>query len=280
METIKNATYGGERPLFASHNLEVDHVTITPGESALKCCSDIIARNCEFQGKYPFWHVDRYLIEDCTFTVGARAALWYGTHCVMRRCRVEAPKMFRELNHVTIEDTDFPDGEEMLWSCRNIRLRNVKIDKCDYLMMHSSNIDIRDYEQHGNYSFQYCRDVTIENADIHSKDAFWETENVTLRNCRLTGEYLGWHSRNLHLIDCHISGTQPLCYCENLVLENCSFDADADLAFEDSEVNAVITTPVTSIKNPRTGTIRVPAVGELIIDKNVLTPADANVIVG
>ena len=33
---IKNTTYGGERPLFASHGLRMEHVTIQAGESALK----------------------------------------------------------------------------------------------------------------------------------------------------------------------------------------------------------------------------------------------------
>ena len=41
---------------------------------------------------------------------------------------------------------------------------------------------------------------------------------------------------------------------------------DTDLAFERSEVEATITTPVASIKNPLRGSIRVPAVGEVIRD--------------
>lgn len=41
---------------------------------------------------------------------------------------------------------------------------------------------------------------------------------------------------------------------------------DADLCFEKSEVDATITTPVISIKNPLSGTIRVPVVGEIIYD--------------
>ena len=73
---------------------------------------------------------------------------------------------------------------------------------------------------------------------------------------------------------CHISGTQPLCYCEELVLEDCTFDADADLAFEDSDLLATILSPVTSIKNPRSGSITLPSAGEVIIDANVLQPAD------
>lgn len=39
-----------------------------------------------------------------------------------------------------------------------------------------------------------------------------------------------------------------------------------DLAFERSEVEASITTPVDSIKNPLSGCITVPSVGEVICD--------------
>ena len=40
----------------------------------------------------------------------------------------------------------------------------------------------------------------------------------------------------------------------------------ADLSFEKSEVEAEITTAVDSIKNPRSGTIKVRGVGEIIMD--------------
>ena len=51
---------------------------------------------------------------------------------------------------------------------------------------------------------------------------------------------------------------------------------DCDLAFERSEVEAQITTPVISIKNPLSGHISVPAVGEVIRD---LSGADGVVMV-
>ena len=277
MEIISNKEFGGERPLFASHHLELDNVTIHAGESALKCCSDIIARHCRFEGKYPFWHVKKFEITDCEFTPGARAALWYSSDLRMVDTQVDAPKMFREMDGVDLERVNIPDAQETLWHCRNVRLRDVSVKNADYLFMHSSDIDIDRYHQEGNYSFQYCRNVVIRNAEIHSKDAFWGTENVTVYDSRLTGEYLAWHSKGLRLVRCHISGTQPLCYCEGLVLEDCTFDADADLAFEDSSLTATILSPVTSIKNPRTGSITVESAGEIIIDENVLAPADCKI---
>lgn len=277
MEVIKDKEFGGERPLFASHGLELDNVTIHAGESALKCCSDIVARHCRFEGKYPFWHVKGFEVIDCLFTPGARAALWYSSGLRMRDTQVDAPKMFREMDGVDLERVNIPDAQETLWHCRNVKLREVEVKNADYLFMHSENIDIDHYRQEGNYSFQYCKNVVICNAEIHSKDAFWNTENVTVYDSSLSGEYLAWHSKGLRLVRCHIAGTQPLCYCEDLVLEDCTFDADADLAFEDSSLHATILSPVTSIKNPRTGSIEVKSVGELIIDEHVLPPADCKI---
>ncbi|MCM1292098.1 MAG: DUF3737 family protein [Bacteroides sp.] len=274
MKTIQNQEFGGERPLFASHDLRLENVTIHAGESAIKESSNIEAVNCRFEGKYPFWHVDGFLIDNCLFTEGARAALWYSRNLVMKDTLVEAPKMFREMDNLSLTNVRIPDAQETMWHVSNVRLRNVEVAHADYLFMHSRDIDIANYKQQGNYSFQYCRNVNIADADIDSKDAFWNTENVTVRNTRLTGEYLGWHSKGLHLINCHISGTQPLCYCTGLVLENCTFDADADLAFEESEVNATISSAVTSIKNPTTGHIKVKSVGEIILDENIKQPAD------
>lgn len=267
MEIIKNQEFGGERPLFGSKDLRLENVTIHAGESALKCCSDIEAVDCRFEGKYPFWHVDGFKVEKCLFTPGARAALWYSRNLEMKDTQVDAPKMFREMDGIILCNVNIPDAEETLWHCHNVDIENVEVKNADYLFMHSSNIRIRNWRQHGNYSFQYCRNVEIHDADIHSKDAFWGTENVTIYDSSLSGEYLGWHSRRLTLVRCKISGTQPLCYARDLTLIDCEFDKDCDLAFEDAEVKASILTPVTSIKNPRRGSISAPSFGEIIIDE-------------
>lgn len=278
MKVIKDKEYEGERPLFGEHDLRLENVVIHTGESALKRCRNIEAVDCRFEGKYPFWHVDGFKIEKCLFTPGARAALWYSRGLNMKDTLVEAPKMFREMEDITLENVVLKDAQETMWHCRNISLRHVQMHNADYLFMHCENIRIRNYLQHGNYSFQYTKNVEISDAEIHSKDAFWNTENVTVRDSSLSGEYLGWHSHGLHLINCHISGSQPLCYCHDLVMENCTFDPDCDLAFEDSTLRATLTSPVTSIKNPRSGVIRVPSVGEVIIDGNILAPADCKII--
>ncbi len=274
METISNEEFGGERPLFASKNLRLDHVTFHAGESALKCCSNIEAIECLFEGKYPFWHTKGFRVEKCVFTPGARAALWYSSDLVMTDTQVDAPKMFREMQRLSLQGVKIPDAQETLWHCKDVKLRDVEVHNADYLFMHSENIDIENYRQQGNYSFQYCKNVEIRNAIIDSKDAFWGTENVTVYNSELTGEYLGWHSKNLRLVGCKISGTQPLCYCENLIMENCTMAEDAVLAFEDSTLKADVRSAITSVKNPRSGSMNANSIGELIKDENILATAD------
>lgn len=122
--------------------------------------------------------------------------------------------------------------------------------------------------------------MAIRNCVINCKDAFWNSENVTVYDSEINGEYLGWYTKNLRLINCRISGTQPLYYCQNLVLENCVLAPDCDLAFEYSDVHASLTAPVTSIRNPVSGCITAPAVGEIIYDAYARTPQRCTITTG
>ena len=277
MDLIKDQYFEGERPLYARHGLRIENVTIGPGESSLKEGSDLEAENCEFQGKYPFWECKNVTIKNCIFREGGRAAIWYSKDIEMADCLVEAPKMFRRISDLKLENVKFPNALETFWDCKDIEAKNIEADKGDYIFMHCSDIKIDGLRLQGNYSFQYAKDVVIRNADMDTKDAFWEAEDVTVYDSRINGEYLGWYSKNLHLVNCKIGGTQPLCYCENLVLENCVFEEDADLAFEYSDVEASIIGPVTSVKNPRTGRINADRYGEIILDGNIKSPADCEI---
>ena len=277
MEIIKDQYFEGERPLYARHGLRIENVTIGPGESSLKEGSDLEAEDCEFQGKYPFWECKNVTIKNCIFREGGRAAIWYSKDIEMADCLVEAPKMFRRISDVKLENVKFPNALETFWDCKDIEAKNIEADKGDYIFMHCSDVKIDGFRLQGNYSFQYAKDVVIRNADLDTKDAFWEAEDVTVYDSRINGEYLGWYSKNLHLVNCKIGGTQPLCYCENLVLENCVFEEDADLAFEYSDVEASIIGPVTSVKNPRTGRINADSYGEIILDGNMKAPGDCEI---
>ena len=277
METIQNHYFEGERPLYVRHGLRLENVVIGPGESALKEGSDFEAEGCEFKGKYPFWECRNVIIRNCIFREGGRAAIWYSKDCKMYDTLVEAPKMFRRIHDVYVENAKFPNAQETFWDCKDVELKNVEVHNGDYLFMHTEDVKIDGFTLRGNYSFQYAKDVVIRNADMETKDAFWEAENVTVYDSRINGEYLGWYAKNLRLVNCKIGGTQPLCYCDNLVLENCVFEEDADLAFEYSDVEASILGPVTSVKNPRAGRIMADSYGDVILDKNIKMPGDCQI---
>lgn len=279
MEIISNKEFGGERPLYASHNLRLENVTIHVGESSIKECSNIEAEGCTFEGKYVFWETDGFKVHNSYFAESARSSLWYSRNCRITSCRCDAPKLFRRMTGIYVADTNFPNGEQYLWDCQQIEMHNVRIDNCDYAFMHSSDIKLYNYHQEGNYGFQQAKNVEIHNAVINSKDAFWEAENVTLVDCEVNGEYLGWYAKNMKLVRCHLSGEQLLCYVDGLTLEDCTFAPDANLLFEYSVVNGNIKGDVTSIKNPTSGTIHVEGkVGEIIIDNNQKQPADAQIL--
>ena len=116
MRIISNTAFGGERPLFESHDLRLENVIIHAGESAIKECSNIEAVNCRFEGNYPFWYVHGFVIDRCFFDVGGRSALWYSDHLKMTDTRIDAPKMFREMHDIEIENVDLKNfPRNILW---------------------------------------------------------------------------------------------------------------------------------------------------------------------
>jgi len=166
MQLIKDMEFGGERPLFGSHDLHLDHVTVRAGESAIKECSNIIATNCRFEGNYPFWHVHGFVIDRCFFDVGGRSALWYSDHLKMTDTRIDAPKMFREMTDIEIENVEINDADEVFWRCNRLDIKNLKLHDGRYPFMFSRNIRIDGLESDSKYVFQYVKDVEIHHARI------------------------------------------------------------------------------------------------------------------
>jgi len=274
MTEIKDQEFGGERPLYTLHDARLERVTIHLGESSIKESGNIEAYNCTFEGKYVFWECRGFLAEDCLFKTSARSSLWYSANGRLVRCHVDAPKMFRRMKGIELQDCRFTDAQETLWDCDRVGIRDCFIGNADYFGMHTDNVNIERLHLEGNYSFQYSKNVEIKDSLLNSKDAFWETENVTITDSEVNGEYLGWYSKGLTLIRCHITGEQPLCYCEDLTLVDCTFGPDCNLALEYSTVRASIKGDVHSIKNPMSGNITVEGhIGEIIFDENQKVPA-------
>ena len=272
MELIKDKKFGGERPLFAQHDLRLENVTITDGESSIKQCRNMEAYDCKFYGKYPWWHVDGARIENCYFALDSRSAIWYTNDLVMKNSRIDGPKFFREMKNLELENVEITDADETFWKVNGIKIKNVKLHGGTYPFMFSENIYVDGLESDSKYVFQYCKNVEVHNAKILTKDSFWECENVTVYDSVLDGEYLAWHSKNVRLVNCHLAGEQLLCYTQNLVLENCTIDPMCDRMFEYSTVEADIKGHIENIKNPTSGYIIADSIGSITIDENVRQP--------
>lgn len=266
MEIIEHKTFDEERALYGMRDIDVRSSSFdgpADGESAFKECSNVSVSDCYFNLRYPFWHDHVLSIKDSEMTEACRAALWYSDHIEIRNTKMHGIKALRECSDVYIADSDII-SPEFGWSVRDITMENSRAES-EYFMMRSTDLRFRNVNFTGKYSFQYIENALFENCEFNTKDAFWHSKNVTVKDSIVNGEYLAWYSEGLTLINCRIKGIQPFCYCSNLRLVNCSME-DTDLAFEKSTVDAEITTPVISIKNPRGGVIRVPAVSEIIMD--------------
>ena len=266
MEMIQNKTFDEERALYGSKNILVKDCSFdgpADGESAFKECSDVQVEHGFFNLRYPFWHDHGLKISDSEMTELCRAALWYSDHIEISRSKLHGIKALRECSKVKMKDCDII-SPEFGWSVRGIEMEDCTAQS-EYFMMRSDNLHFRNVDMKGKYSFQYIENAVFENCRFDTKDDFWHAKNIVVRNSVVKGEYLAWYSENVTFENCRIIGTQPLCYCKGLRLVNCEM-TDTDLAFERSEVEADITTPVISIKNPLSGHITVPDVGEIIRD--------------
>lgn len=264
MEIIKDKKFGGERPLFGLKDVRLENITITDGESGIKCCQNIECEGSIFYGKYPWWHVDKSLITNCYFAPESRSAIWYSSNMTMKDSVIDGPKFFREMENLELENVKITDADETFWKVNGLKLTNVELHDGTYPFMFSQNIYVDGLTSDSKYVFQYCRNVEVHHAKITTKDSFWECENVTVYDSELDGEYLAWHSKNVKLVRCYISGEQPLCYLDGITLEDCTFDAACDRTFEDSRnINATIKGAISEIKNPVSGRIVADEIGKI-----------------
>ena len=266
-KNIENQTFDEERALYGVCNVTVRNCRFdgpADGESALKECENVTVDSASMNLRYPFWHDRGLALRNVEMTELCRAALWYSSDVTIEGCRLHGIKALRECERVHMRDCDIV-SPEFGWSTRGITMEDCTAES-EYFMMRSNGLRFRDVRFVGKYSFQYIEDAIFENCDFDTKDAFWHARNVVVRNSRVKGEYLGWYSQNVTFEDCLIEGTQPLCYCEGLRLVSCRMEG-CDLAFERSHVQATLSSPVVSIKNPLASSqISVPEVGEVIRD--------------
>ena len=265
MTLIEGKIFDEERALYGSDGVKAVSCRFdgpADGESAFKESRDIITENCFFNLRYPFWHTHTLTVENCEMTSLCRAALWYSDNITVKNTLLHGIKALRECKNIKIENCDII-SPEFGWFSSDIEMTDSTAES-EYFMLKAQNIVFENVNFKGKYSFQYVKNCTFRNCNFDTKDAFWHAENVTVENCTVKGEYLAWYSENITFRNCRITGTQPLCYCKGLKMINCTMEG-ADLAFEKSEVEADIKSPVISIKNPASGKIAVKACDELIL---------------
>lgn len=266
MTTIENRSFDEERALYGAENTLVKNCSFdgpADGESAFKECSNIAAENCFFNLRYPFWHDDKLKITDSEMTGLCRAALWYSHNIEITDTKLHGIKALRECSNVVMRGCDII-SPEFGWSVSGLEMTDCTAES-EYFMMRSTDLCFTNVKFKGKYSFQYIENSVFDNCVFDTKDAFWHAKNVTVKNSTVTGEYLAWYCENVTFENCRIIGTQPLCYCKGLRLINCEMH-DTDLCFERSEVNATVTTHIVSVKNPLSGCVCAPSVGEVIRD--------------
>lgn len=267
---VENKQFDEERSLYNLKNSDVVSCVFAgpaDGESVLKEARDINVIDCKFSLRYPMWHVKKFTLEKSSMDELTRAALWYADDGVIKDSVLGGIKALRECNRISLDNCKIV-SQEFGWKSQDISLENSEIE-AEYLFLDCKNISLKNVQMKGKYSFQYIENLTIEDSVLDTKDAFWHSKNITMKNSVVKGEYLAWFSENLTLENCKISGTQPLCYCKGLKLINCTMEG-ADLAFEYSDVEADVKGDVISIKNPKSGTIVVDSVGEIIWDDPVM----------
>lgn len=268
MQIVQNQIFDQERAFYGSKGIKIIDCKFdgeADGESAFKESSNIESEKCFFNLRYPFWHDNFVALNNCEMTPLCRAAFWYSKNIAIKNTLMHGIKALRECENIDIEKVDIV-STEFGWFSKNIKLYSSSAEG-EYFMLKSENLDFKNLNFKGKYSFQYIENAMFENCTLDTKDAFWHAKNVTVKNCIVRGEYLAWYSENVTFENCIIYGTQPLCYCKGLKLINCEMH-EADLAFELSEVEASLTTPVVSIKNPLAGEILLPSVGEIVNDNN------------
>ncbi|MBQ3665843.1 MAG: DUF3737 family protein [Lachnospiraceae bacterium] len=277
MNKIEQQFLTGERALFASENLEIEHTIFDDGESPLKESHDIKITNSMFKWKYPLWYSKNISVKDCVWFEMARAGVWYTENMEVEDCIVEAPKNFRRCKNLSLKNVNFPNASETLWNCEYVKMENV-FAKGNYFAMGSDHMEIDGFELVGDYSFDGCNNITIRHAKMMSKDAFWNSDHITVYDTFISGEYLGWNAKNLTLINCTIESLQGMCYIDNLVMKNCRL-INTTLAFEYSTVDVRIVGKIDSVLNPKEGTIKADYIENLTIEKDRVDPAKTKIIV-
>ena len=266
LKIVEGKSFDEERALYGGCDIYIKNCRFegpADGESALKECDSIRVEGSAFHLRYPLWHDRDVVLKNCEMNQTCRAALWYSQDVTIQDSALHGIKALRECHNVVMKRCDIV-SPEFGWSVSGLRMENCTAQG-EYFLLRAQDVTLRDLSLKGKYSFQYLQNAVVEHCVLDTKDAFWHAKQVVIRNSTIRGEYLAWYCDHVTLENCRIEGTQPFCYCQNLKLINCEM-VDTDLCFERSDVEAEITAPILSVKNPWSGHITAPRVDAIIRD--------------
>lgn len=207
----------------------------------------------------------------------ARAGIWYTDNVSIEDTVIEAPKNIRKADGVTLKNVSFPNAAETLWNCNNVTMENVFAKE---IILPSTPTISRQTISRLSEIIHSTEQRTWSFATLSSSPrTLSNTDNVTVYDSFISGEYLGWNAKNLTLINCTIESLQGMCYIDNLVMKNCKL-INTTLAFEYSSVDAEITSGITSVLNPSSGTIKADYIDTLIIQKDYIDEGKTKLVCG
>ena len=258
----------GERVLFGSDNLTVENCRFEgpgDGEYPLQECRNCTVKASYFALRYPFWQNEDLTVLHTRLAAACRSPFWYGRNIRVGKSVLNGKQAFRECEDLVLSNCDLRSADAG-WNCRNVTIGGNSRIESDRFLLRAETVHMRDTTLTGEEAFHYVRGGEIRDCVLNADNAFWHAEDLLVTDCVINGNRLGWFAKNLRFVRCRIAGRQPLCYCENLVLEDCSMDG-CDLAFEYSDVRAMLKGNLESVRNPAHGSISADAIGEIILDE-------------
>ena len=160
---IENKSFDEERAFYGERQLIIEHCQFDgpqDGESAFKECEDIQVYSTYLNLRYPFWHDHGLKIISSDMTEKCRAALWYSDHIEIKDTKMHGIKALRECDDILIKNCSI-DSPEFGWMSHNVYIQDTKAIS-EYFLMRASNINLKNTQFKGKYSFQYVKNGLID----------------------------------------------------------------------------------------------------------------------
>ena len=77
------------------------------------------------------WYAHKIDVQNSIFETMSRDGIWYTKSIVLTNCTLQAPKLFRRCQGVTLNHVQCADAKETLWTCRDLTMENCRLNEAD-----------------------------------------------------------------------------------------------------------------------------------------------------